>query len=372
MEKVRFPELRDMLSGAIGSRTEQEIADWVGVSQPAVNKWLNGYTQPKRVYLAILSAYLNLDPVELAMAAGYQPEEIMGVMPIHESISFAEMEVTDFINSEEQTVNTINTLWDTGSPQVAIDQSIIKTCEIRTKLERYLSPKRRFPLLRFLSRVLHEQGVAICVSRPPYQAWEDIQNLVEKQYEIAEELGDDEPLAAANYKLADAYSGLRKYDKARWHFSRALEYTKNDYWELGLTRLVMQNFAYIGDKKAVERGKAQIMRLLDKGQYSNLMVITGMEGIGRSQALIGDCEGLKTLEKTRSIIDKATAQGEQMIYKQLQLTKSEILATVRLEKQDKNRIQELGERGLELVRQHGYLNSKYTKQFEKSLQEVSD
>jgi hypothetical protein len=80
MNYAKYPELTNILSPAIRSRSQQWVADKCGVSQEAVSGWKSGNKRPTIRHLAILVSHFDLDISQVAKAAHYDPSDIQDIM----------------------------------------------------------------------------------------------------------------------------------------------------------------------------------------------------------------------------------------------------------------------------------------------------
>lgn len=371
MTTVRFPKLKEMLLPALESRRSQQwVAERCGVSQPAVNNWVWGYSRPRRANLVFLAHLFQkeLDPRELAEAVGYEPDEIVWLYETH---FLGERPFLDLMDVANEDVDLIHQLWFRGDPNLAIVQAIKTGRKLEQELKRFPSPKHRNELLRVLSKVLLEQATAYYVRYSPSQAYEVIRPLVKKQDSIAEELDDDEEtVGRAFITHATVHYGQKNWVDSQQYFVDASEMVQDLFWKAGVIRGVAVCSASLRDQRGIDRAQTQIKQLLNEEPLSPSIGCVLMEGLARTQAKLGQSQAFQTLEEGWKFYAEAEARGEKAFYRQLQLMRSEIEAILHLERENKRRIEQMGKEAIRLARQNNCL--KYAEDIEKLLQEVLD
>jgi tetratricopeptide (TPR) repeat protein len=360
-KSVRYPELSKALLHALGSRTHQWLATQCGVSQPAVNDWINGYDRPRLAHLALIAFHCNTDPQELAIVADYNPAEISRV---YDELVSGETVFQDLIEVFETEPALIHDLLIRSDPKLAVDQAIVKVNLLQKALNHYESPKYRRPLLNTFSKLLYALAVAYWANNKLAKAIEHLETSAKQQYLIAKETRDEGPLSRSYMTKGFIYYAQGTYDVAQKFFLKASSTNIEDDlgWQPETYRNLALSSAYIGDVQEYKRAEYNVRRFLDsENGDSPLMIIRHNEGLGRAQALLRMPKALNTIDIGWSNLAKIEAQGSKLIYLHLELMRSQIIATRLTKGNDRKLIEEIGNTGLALSENHGY--TKYVLQF---------
>lgn len=338
MEPPKPAKLEDILSRALGTRSQEWLGEQVGVSQARISQWLTGTDIPPAFRLALLASALKLDPNELRAAAGYKTEETLYLFESH----FSQASFLDLLESHRDQVKAISDFWESGAPNKAKIRALSLVKTLKEESKHYSASKLRAELLYVRSAVLCELGCAYTVSLTALDALPYLEQVANQQFSIAAELAaskfeDAIPLAHAYRSLGDAHYALRNCEKARMHYSDALYYEKDENRRIEIVRALALTAAYADNQKQFESVDRQIKICLEANASLGLKAAsTLLEAEGRSQALFHDPECWHTLREAAEIIKKAGTEGELLICRMLQSMRSKIVAALYLEGEDIN------------------------------------
>ncbi|WP_310605313.1 helix-turn-helix transcriptional regulator [Anaerosporobacter sp.] len=159
--------------------TQEQVAEYLGVSTPAVNKWENGITCPDISLLPALARLLTID--------------LNTLFCFNEDLS--DTEIMHFSNEVVQTIATHG--FDAGFTMV------------QEKIHEY---PNSYSLLHSISLVMDGSLVMSDLSS---DAKIEYQNKILTWYERASKSDNEEIRVNATYMLASKYTGRQEYDKAQ-------------------------------------------------------------------------------------------------------------------------------------------------------------
>lgn len=362
----RFPRLSDMLLASVGLKGENWVAARLNVSQAAVSQWINGYKRPSRRKLIKLASLLQLDLIQLAEAAEYDPEEIRS---LNERIMIEDVEFDDLLQAWSEEVNLLLELYLGGLPKRTIDFGLILNERLDKELAHHKSHKNRKSILNIRSQLLHVLGLTYISCLIPHQAAGALEHVALQLEDVAAEfhsvgLDDKRSLAWAQYARGHSYYALGKWEKAQRSFIGGLNLEKDYQYQFAFIHGIGLTSAYRGyDEKFTEC--VVWMKEYRERQASNTADETlVLEAEGRGQVLLRYDTAWEKIEKGLESLSKYESQGRPMLLRLLQYKRSKIVARLSLKPAGADLdllISDLSE-ALSLARRHSYL--KYSNDLE--------
>lgn len=363
---VLYPRLGEILSRSVGSRSQQEVADWCGVSQASVSNWLSGFKRPQPLPLAHLASMLNLPPDTLAEAASYDPQEVARLCE--------NLRLTDYsslLDFAQDMAFTVHRARSAGNPRLAIDQAEAISRHVRRTLTSLSEPKYREPYLNLLARLLVERGRVCDESLPAGQAIAPMQGVVEELYAIADELQDEQSLGFAYTTLGAINYLLDRHETSCRYHLNALPLLSEPFWRADVARAAAVASGQSKHAREMRSIENRIEDIIQREQNIDSSTITYMlEGLGRGQSLLGLPKSLQTLKRAEEIHEKGLATKNEEPLRELQLIRSQTYALAQVQRSDLRLIEDLGKKAIVLAKAHGY--QRYVNDLERFLRSVLD
>lgn len=366
-------EIGDMLSRALGSRSQESLAQQVGVSQEQISNYLSGKCIPPAVRIPLLAAALQLDFDTLWAATGYTTDKLL----YSKDVYVTQASLGDLVGSHHELIQAISEMWEGGMPDRAITSAVPLNKTLQVQGNRYAKTKYHVEFLYLRSRLLCELGCAYTVSLTAEDALGPINDVANQQFSIAIELAehgsnDAVPMAFAYRSLGDAYYALRKCDEAQRNYNYALSYEKNELRRMEIIRGLALTAAYKDKLREYKDIDRQIKTCLDSNAHVDARTAsTLLEAEGRALALFYDPSAWTTLLHATEAMERVGVQGENLICRRLQLIRSRIVAQLYLEGLDfdKDDLVQNVEDAMTLARRHRY--HKYAEEIRKLLHEFA-
>ena len=371
-KEVNYPELGDILSRALGARSQSEMAELCGVSQSIVSQWLSGTRRPRKNLLVSLAYHLPLDPRELAVAALYSPSEILDLYESH--LVEGGPAFDDLLESEREKVGWIRQSWIRGNARLAAEHVNLLSQKLRNRLEKYSSPKRRDRILELRSEVLREQVIIVSLCLPRGQAKQTI-HLLTKELEVITEALPDNNVVLGSYCFGEAsvyyVGGL--YSHSKNSYIQALEYLNDDYYLPEVARAVATSSAYLGDRGSFNRAADKVRSIIDGGNLSSSTICHLQEGLAYGQAVLKLPEAIEMVEKADDTLKEAEAKGEgSSAIRRIQISRTNMEAMSSMGSkgnEDTRILEEVGNNAIALCKEYGFGRyvSDIVKELEKAL-----
>jgi predicted transcriptional regulator len=188
MEVGREPSLGQLLARALALRGRNEtwLAKRCGVSQPAVNQWLNNKTIPKKLQLAhaIIALDFAVGVHEAARAAGYQVEDIQEI--IQEIIATVAVPHDDIEHAKKRVQNIYKTRI-TGNATLAIEEVDELVWWLEGKEKKAYGTSLYPQLLSTHANALVEKSLAYTELLYPREMWDAVEPIAQEIDRLAKE-----------------------------------------------------------------------------------------------------------------------------------------------------------------------------------------
>lgn len=340
-----YSKLGDILSAAVGVTSEREIAQWCGVSQAAVSKWISGLTRPSPLYLVILASHLSLEPYKLAEAAGYDPEKIVQLFEdrwiLSQDLDYARTTIKHIYDARIQ-----------GNSAIAIEIA----SDLNMWLQSFSTPSQE--LLKVRARVLFEQSWAYKEISFPEKIKQSTKQITTEINNLAEVYKDGEIYGLAGICKGDTFYILKKFMPAIRELTNVLQQnlvTSTDD-KLWLLRALALSAGYLNDYNTVENAEIQVRTLIEDGKYSGLEHFChALEGIGRAQGLLGlSTKSFSTLYEAEKMYRLMELENKKAPLRAVQVARSKLMVIHQLEPHNWQTIEQVGSEAIRIAQEYGY------------------
>jgi DNA-binding CsgD family transcriptional regulator len=244
-----------------------------------------------------------------------------------------------------------------GHSRLAVAQAAEAIEQLRKKIDRRFNLLGRTKLLlKALARLLFEQIVAFFEIALPNEIRPFVGPRIEEMQDIAKACDNDrEILGLADYAAGVAYYLTGNLVNSVKALKRAWANVDNDDNKLKDLRMMALVWAYLKEKKTFEDTVLRAKNVLEDGNFSNLdLVCMTYEGMGRGQGLFGLPAAFDTLDEGWRFYREMTRKRDKMPIRYVQLVRSELEVLQYLAPNEVRRLEEQGQKGLQIAEEHGY------------------
>lgn len=328
-----FEKLGNQLTCNLVRHGQSQIAEWLGISQPAVSDWFEGKKRPTLYHLVELVLRFDLDLDEYAKLAGYDVERARALYAQHFLTSF---NLESLILHQEYIYKTRIA----GRPHLAIEHAddilalILKLLERSKSALKYLNDVHKIRV-----RILSEKAIAILETCKWYEAVERVQPLTVQMYAIGNSNADASMIAIAESCLSDAfYINRNRVSAIRYaHFGLATldslgssmsgEYLDNRlliHRTLMVSLALQQEKSGFKDVSEFQKISKSAMKLVDNYEYTNVeAAIAVLEGMSTAQGILKMGATFDTLEKAWNLYNhEQQPNQDKPIFRFIQLSRS--------------------------------------------------
>jgi transcriptional regulator with XRE-family HTH domain len=349
MQETPYGLLAELLLRGARHRSQQEIADWCGVSQPAVSSWFSGRKRPQQIHLANLAYLLDVDPKELAIAAGVSPEKI--------TFLYESLVSKGFFSSLQFATEMLALIKQARiiSPQLALEQCKTIGSYLRNVLAHLSDVSHREPFLRLLSQVLAEQGRIYSETSLVDIAVNGMLQIANELDTISLELKDNQVLGLKYTTLGALNYRLKRHGKSLEYHSQAVGLIELKDWVIDVVRAMAVGAGQTQNKKRFSTVEGRIKAMLEQDQHLTLSNTSYLlEGLARGQAYLGQDESWTTLQEVKNMYHQTHNFDVEIPLRRLQLIRSQIAVVIQLNPNDTQLIIELATEGKKLGQLYGY------------------
>ncbi len=368
--------LREILSRALGSRSQVWLAGQCGVSQGAVSQWLSGKVPPSARSLALIAVALGLDGRELARIAGRDPDRVARQQS--QLAGMAGGHAGPLIEVARLQTELVYLTRISGNPHAAVAMAQ----QIAAMAGQPISGSRIVveELLSVRGRALFEWATALRETTSPMQLGRTTRPVVAQMRAVL----DDLTTASARGEL----TGLINVTEGQVaYIARHPELSIAHLREVGLKvdtdeqlinrRTVVLNWAKLGQEAQVDRWSAQShVRLLEQeardiiglGSFRNAhTVVLTLEGFGRARAMLG----MERVEETfheAEILNRSIRVTYPLL--SIQIARSRLRAMLCGRDIDRSLYEKIAAEGRREAIKYGY--ARYVDQFDGLIREFND
>jgi len=285
-------ELRCILLKKQGSLSQQTIADLCGVSQATVSGWFSGYKRPRLSHLVNLARVIGVDPIELAKAANYNPQEVYKLY----NNSQIYPEDIDFAKNN---LKSISQLHISGNNTLALNMLKELLDWINIKLRQFSSS---LELLDLKANLLLDMVNIYNEILLPKDFMKNSGKFLEEVENISRTIGNAELFYMAGFMRGDGKYLLSDYASSAHKILVCLDYIKKVDNRLWALRTLALDYAYLNELSRFKKVYNEITGLIEDGNFKHPEIVCmTYEGLGRAQVLLRLSDDINILNNAWSI-----------------------------------------------------------------------
>jgi hypothetical protein len=265
------------------------------------------------------------------------------------------------LNSEElislasEQVDHLRELRRLGLPRLAVTEAVRSARWLRLLLKRTVSKAARQMLMTLLANALLEQCKSYSDYGLPAEVLPEIDTIIAEQRRLAGDAGSPELELLADVSMEAAFYLRQDYGNAHRvarHLVAHLEHLDRN-WQREVVRANILNVGYVGDREAKLPSVMELSGLVPNlGEAETGTFL--LEGLARSQALLGRSEALTTVELAWSRLDRHRREGTYSSLRAAQLARTELRSLQALGETTKSNYEQAAARGLTICREMQY------------------
>jgi transcriptional regulator with XRE-family HTH domain len=333
------------LSALVWARnlSQAQLGQLAGVSQSAINQYLQGRTIPRQGVLENIADALDLDEgdrVELFRRAGYVMESL-------------EVDYDTLLHSYEAHCRTIYKIRvSLGESKLAIAEARILAEDIEQTI-RSTSSTYQQPFLNMLATVYGELGWAYSAFSHLGELWTDNSTIVPELYALGKTYRDPQFYALANHFLGDAHYVMGNRATSIEHLNNALEWETSPADRLHLHRTLTLNWALLGERNAFQKEETEIRKLIQTSQATNFeRICETYEGVARAKGYLGLYDrAFDTVQEGLTYFSKMELHGEKPPIRYAQLVRAHIEVIKQAQPHDISTLERIGKNAIVLVQE---------------------
>jgi transcriptional regulator with XRE-family HTH domain len=344
----------DLLRGFRRARHLSQVALGIraAVDNTAISRFENGRQLPHPADLRRLAAAMRLiaDEQDVLIAALQRDLLARNAIPLGLHLTPDEL-----IAVASEHVDRLRALRRLGLPRLAVTEAIRSVRWLRLLLRRTGSDGARKMLTTLLANALLEQCKSYTDYGLPADVLPEIDGLMAEQRLLARDAGDSKLELLADISLEAAFYLRRDYDNAHRvarHLMTNVSHL-DDHWQREVVRANILNVGYLGDQEAKLPSVEELQAVVpDLGEMETGTFL--LEGLARSQALLGRQEALTTIELAWSRLDRHRRLGTYSSIRAAQLARTELRSLQALGETTKSTYEQVAARGLTICREMQY------------------
>lgn len=340
MKERPYQQLGQMLLMAAGYISQNEIAKWLGVTQPAVNMWFNGERRPEPTSLVQLADHLKLDILKLAGAGKY---DVVEVIEVYENAHLYSRDF-DFLRELETQMKQVRI---SGNAQSSIDMGntvLGMLCHF---------PNQSPEVVQMRARILYEQSWAYKEIHFPDKIKVESRRIVAEIEKLAKIHKDLSIYELARLIEGDTLYILKEPEESASVLQQTLiqGHLRSTEPEQMLLRALSLDAAYLGKPELFDLAYKEVKPLIISGKYDTYENgIQLLEGVGRSQGLLGRVdEALENFEIIDSLIRLAESDHQNVPLREVQAYRSKAAVLLESDPTNKNEIEKNIAKGIEIA-----------------------
>lgn len=272
-------------------------------------------------------------------------------------------------NLIEEYIETIYKIQVNGNPELALELSEIVLCRVRSMINETSFAKYSSIVYKLLTEALFEKANCYLTFIAPMNALKYLVPIVKNLREITEITKDKETLGLSLLILGEAQYVSGKFENSLINFKRTLNYIQDSNRRMRIFRVMALDSAYLQRK--------EIFYLIRKKAYGELNKNISVD-IGRQSSLyegIGRAEGIFRLNESNNTLDLSTRLYQltknkfpRNYFHETQTIRSRLEIIRFLGSTNKNYLEKIGKKGLQLATLHGY--KRHERKIRKILNEI--
>jgi transcriptional regulator with XRE-family HTH domain len=335
--------------------TQSQIAKRTGISQPWLSRIESGsYDNLSPEIVRVLAECYKLSQEERAewfeILYAISPENV-GSVPDASWTNY------DFrIEAFTTDLKTIHRMRAEGNTSLCLETAGDVAKRLQKFLKEISDAERQKPLLRLYALIKLEEAKAYTWCIPSDNIWAVTRPIVEEVKDIAKRGDDAELFGLAEFREGDAYYIAGHHHLSQRLLNRALEKIADADTQLWILRNVALNWAYLAAEEHFRKVESAIQDLINRSSSFGLdRLCNALEGLARAQGILGLSEAFQTWSMGGEIYAKMKRENKMAPFREVELIRTQLELIRHFHPRATRRLEAIGQRGLFLAREFGYL-----------------
>lgn len=328
-----------------------ERLGYQGVDTSVLSRVINGERLFTPRQLEVFCDVLGLDEHSKALLKNALTEDYYLKYDLDVDLSFSSI----FFDLVDESIKRAISMGNKGELKLSFEW--INFLEEKLKLARrknlYLKSKNMIDQL--LAKLLFEKANLYFALIQSPQALRILRPIAKKIIEIGRILNSKEIFSQGLLIIGDAYYVANMFNHSLNLLHKGLKDLKADNLRLRIFRIMLLDYAYVKSPdnfKEIERLAKE--ELEDNVDINITQRIDFYEGFGRAQGILKIPGAYKSFEKAEKLYEELRKNKKAIPFKEIQLIRSQLEAISYLGSNNKNYMERIGKKGLQIALKYGY------------------
>ena len=321
------------------------------IDPSVLSRVINGERIFSQRQLDVFCEVLGLKPAKKEELTFVLSQDVLSRSGIEASDYLSVLDQLEYINECKKYIFPLE---DAGNPTLAYDLATYLSEKAAAIAQLAKKQGSRIFALNLAARLEWEKGYSQTLLLLPKTAVRLTSDYWKKVRDIAVELKDEEIFNLAIMGRGFAYSVDENYNGAIRKVNRALSFIGDAEHKMKAFKVLAVNYGYSGKKEAFKNLCETANRFMDSQEIDWSCLVEVLDGMGRGGALLDNPCSEKYLEMSHKIVENLEKSGSQLVFRKIQLIRSELEIQTRYQKLGRNinksAIEKKGRIGIELAR----------------------
>ncbi len=260
-----------------------------------------------------------------------------------------------FIETAEQHLEIARKAHLSGQPIFALESIEIFLSKLNSIFIENNSLKYKPELIDLMTRLLFAKSNCYTVSVSSYEIIKYLKPIVCSLQRLARIVDNKETLGLSLLILSDAYYINNQFNQSILRARQSLNYLKDHNRRINVLRIMLLCAAYSVETHFFNKIVNETKQELEVGQDISLHTRAHLyEGLGRAKGLLKYQDAFNYLDMSTNYFSQMKKQEKNMYFHEIQIIRSRLETAQALGIKEKNYMEKIGKKGLELATTYGY------------------